>query len=209
MDTPQPVFHGEEQTILKYLSPTPQGVVVDVGAYHPTWLSNSHYFEKLGMRVICIEANPHCIEGLRAERAEVLHYAVAERNEDDVPFNVVRAGHGPDGMAGWTALNLSPERRKCVEGLIETVPVKVRTLDWILQQCLAIAPLDLLLIDTEFGELQVLEGTTLEFWEPKVILAENLNEFGNDLNVLRHYLAERGYQFRERVADQNDLFTRS
>ena len=187
----------------------PHGLVVDVGAYHPTWLSNSYYFERNGWRAICVEANPYCVEGLRRERAEVLHYAVAERNQDAVPFHVVRAGHGPDGMAGWTALVLSPERRAEIgESPIEMVPVNVRTLDWILSQAGVTQPIDLLLVDVEFGERAVLEGTDLDRWRPRVMLIENLDEFSNDLNDLRNYLSGRGYEFRERVRNQNDLFTR-
>ncbi len=205
-------FHGEEEALLRYLpSPLPpHGIVVDVGAYHPTWLSNSYYFERNGWRTICIEANPYCLDKLRAERAEVLPYAVAERNEDDVPFHVVRAGHGPDGMAGWTALILSPERRKEIgENPIEVVHTNVRTLDWILSQVTpSVDQIDLLLVDVEFGERAVFEGTDLDRWKPKVILAENLDEFDNDLNSLRNYLSGRGYEFRERVRNQNDLFTR-
>jgi FkbM family methyltransferase len=201
-------FHGEEEALLRYLpSPLPpRGVVVDVGAYHPTWLSNSYYFERNGWRAVCLEANPYCVKGLRAGRKEVLHYAVAERNEDTVPFHVVRGT--PTGWDGrcWSCRRSAG--REIAESCIEMVPVNVRTLDWILSQAKVVPPIDVLLVDVEFGERAVLEGTDLDRWKPRVVLVENLDEFGNDLNALRSYLAGRGYEFRERVRNQNDLFTR-
>jgi len=206
-----PVYHGEEAVLLKYFGPVNTGsVIVDVGAYHPTWKSNSYYFEKQGWTAICIEANKYCIPGLKAQRSRVYHYGVANEIRDDGIFHACRVGHGPDGMAGYSALYVSPERREDLDPkVIEEVPVLIRPLDWILEHdCPDIDHIDILCIDTEMGELDVLRGTDLDRWKPKVVFAENLDEYDNDLSVLRTYMAERGYDFQEYVSHQNDLYLR-
>ena len=58
------------------------------------------------------------------------------------------------------------------------------------------------------GELDVLKGCDLYYWRPEIVFAENLDEYGNDLNNLRNYMNSQGYQFMEYVAHQNDLYLR-
>ena len=82
-----PTYYGEEAALLRHFGPVHVGsVIVDIGAYHPTWKSNSYYFEQQGWQAICIEANKHCIPGLRAQRKRVYHYGVADRNQDLMNF---------------------------------------------------------------------------------------------------------------------------
>lgn len=48
-----------EKLLLEKFNIDMGGVFIDVGAYHPTYLSNSYYFEEnKNFTVICVEANP-------------------------------------------------------------------------------------------------------------------------------------------------------
>ena len=56
----------------------------------------------------------------------------------------------------------------------ETIDVPVRTLDDILIEANAPAPIDLLSIDVESHEIDVLNGLTLTRWRPRLILIEDI-----------------------------------
>ena len=65
-----------EKLLLEKFGVDRGGVFVDVGAYHPTILSNSYYFEKnKNFNVICVEANPIMAKLLRAQRKHVFEFA--------------------------------------------------------------------------------------------------------------------------------------
>jgi FkbM family methyltransferase len=49
---------------------------LDIGAHHPTWLSNTYYFYRHGCRGVCVEADPR------------LHRRIARRRRRDVCVNI-------------------------------------------------------------------------------------------------------------------------
>jgi len=179
-----------------------KGVCIDVGAYHPTWLSNSYELERTGWDTWCIEPNPYCISGLLKERENVIQCAVGDANLDWVELYIYRAGYGPNDMAGHTGLI---EKDQISEvGEVEVVLVIVRTLEALLQS-LAIPDVDLLLIDTEGTEMDVLRGFDIQAWKPKVIVIENI---GPENTEQLDYLQARGYALRKRIIF-NDIYERT
>ncbi len=77
----------------------------------------------------------------------------------------------------------------------EIIEVPVRTLDDILDEANAPAPIDFLSIDVESHEIEVLNGVTLTRWQPRLILIEDL-AFNTRLH--RH-LRSRGYKWVRRT----------
>lgn len=174
------------------------GVFVDVGAYHPTILSNSYYFEKhKGFRVICVEPTPVMYQELKKLRANVYNYAASDENKDDVNFQVVNGPWDSFGYAG-SGLHTYEGVRKYTTVVnatkIEDIKIKVRTLDFILSEA-KVNDVDVLSIDTEGHELQVLNGLDFEKYKPKVCCIEN---FFNE-PWLKEYMTKKGYQFVERL----------
>jgi FkbM family methyltransferase len=75
------------------------------------------------------------------------------------------------------------------------IEVPVRTLDDILEEAKAPVPIDLLSIDVESHEIEVLSGTTLTRWRPRLILIEDLA-----LSLKLHrFLQSRGYKWVRRT----------
>ncbi len=75
------------------------------------------------------------------------------------------------------------------------IDVPVRTLDDILEEANAPAPIDLMSIDVESHEIEVLNGVTLSRWRPRLILIEDLA-----LNLRIHrLLRSRGYKWVRRT----------
>lgn len=181
-----------------------KGKCIDVGAHHPTWLSNSYDLEVAGWDVYCIEANPYCIDELKSGRANVIECAVGRENRNSVPFYVYKAGHGVNGMAGYTGLSEKGDSDLAIHGApgaSEIIHVDVRSLDWILSD-LAVSHVDCISIDVEGTEMDVLGGACLEKYRPKVIVIENIDP--GDTRQ-RDYLFALGYQAHDRYI-YNDIY---
>lgn len=180
-----------------------KGVCIDVGAYHPTWLSNSYELEQSGWDVYCIEPNPYCIPDLLQGRKNVVQCAVGEENHEWAEFYIYRTGHGPNDMAGHTGL--LEKDKKDEAGEYELIHVRVRTLISILRYMINVDRIDVLTIDTEGTEMEVLRGFDIETWKPKVVVVENIEPENTEQF---DYLKKRGYTLRKRI-NFNDIYERT
>jgi FkbM family methyltransferase len=185
-----------------------RGVVVEVGAARPDYLSVSEHFRTLDWRVIAIEPNPEFCKLHEQQGFEVLQYACGERDEDDVDFTVVDS-HGTDYRGGsvsyesFSSLGIKPSYSKLKAGLDQKViKVRLRRLDTILSEHAGdIEGVDILSVDVEGWELEVLRGLDFSRYRPKVMVIENL--FSD-----REYLAfakSHGYALWL-VAPPNDVY---
>lgn len=190
------------------------GVLVEVGAARPDYLSISASFRELGWKIIAVEPNPEFCEAHRALGHEVLQYAASDSEEDDADFFVVNS-NAADYMGGtvsfesFSSLGIRGKYSELHETVkattnIETIPVKVRRLDTILATHEPnIKQIDILAIDVEGWELNVLRGLSLNRYRPKVIIMESLFEDPEYLS----YMKARGYK-RWRRLEPNDIYVR-
>lgn len=192
-----------DEELRKFFSDyTYKGVFIDIGAYHSEWSSSSWHFEMSGWIVICIEANPACIEELKKNRKNVLHYAAYSENCEKTllvftsPQGAANVGH----QASYTGLNgfaEGPSRPKRIK-------VRAKTLDWILSKHFpSLEFIDILSIDVEGSEMEVLKGFDLEKWLPKVIVIENR---GNDKEKFSRILKPLGYScYKQKYRPYNEF----
>jgi len=161
------------------------GVLVEVGAARPDYLSIGASFRALGWRVIAIEPNPEFCAAHRAMGHDVLEYACSDEDSDDANFFVVDS-KGADYQGGtvsfesFSSLGIKDQFVGLYDTVkettsIRTVPVKVRKLDTILAtHAPDLGPIDVLAVDVEGWELNVMRGLTLDRYCPKVIILENV-----------------------------------
>lgn len=193
----RPKFYAESKTD-KYLRETffrkrARGVVVEVGAAGPKFLSMSRHFRESGWRAITIEPNPYFIEQHQAEGLRVLPFACGQADQDDVDFELV---HQPAEMEGGRISYESFSALKVVDAYrahnptitTRTIKVNVRRLDTLLAQE-SVETVDLLSIDVEGWELQVLDGFSLERFRPVVVMENFLRDPG-----YADYMVRRGYR---------------
>lgn len=190
------------------------GVVVEVGAARPDYLSIGASFRALGWKVIAIEPNPEFCAAHRALGYEVLQYACSDEESDDAEFFVVDS-KGADYRGGavsfesFSSLGIKDQFVDLYETVrettnIKTIPVKVRKLDTILANHEPdLGPIDILAIDVEGWELNVMRGLTLDRYSPKVVILENV--FTDQSYTA--YMQERGYRLWRRVTP-NDVYVR-
>lgn len=170
---------GIAEYVLTLFPPDFKGICVDVGAYDPIWLNNSWIFEDGGWDVHCIEPNPSCIPRLKEFRKNVYEYACGSENKDDIDFFVFTANEivGEAGGTGLTDFRLDEESGWYHEQIFSRqLKVKVRTLDWLMENEIKRDHIDYLSIDVERHEMEVLKGASLNKWKPKVIVIERLDE---------------------------------
>jgi hypothetical protein len=107
-----------------------------------------------------VEANPLYRESLASNRKHHLIAAVANTNKLGVRFRVHEGANGPEGLKYASHSSLA-----CKEPYFEITTIQL-TLGFIQDMW---APIDLLCIDVEGGEMGVLEGLT---YKPKLICLE-------------------------------------
>ena len=168
-------FHGElldnirVDSILRNYFPdyNYKGIFFDIGAFEPIRISNSYHFEKNGWDVYCFEANTNSIPLLKQHRKNVFNYAIYDKDNDEVVFNVVETN---GWTAGFSAVELSDEIAAvfpCNNKKITKIKVQQKTLNTILHTELQnIKKIDILKIDIEGGELKCLYGINLVEYNP-------------------------------------------
>jgi FkbM family methyltransferase len=170
------------------------GFYVDVGAYHPTRISNTFLFYLNGWSGINIDATPGSMRAFRRKRPRDINIeaAVGEDNKaltfyefNEPALSGFCRDRVPAGFHGWTIVR---ERQ-----------LATMTLAHLLEQHLPPGKLiDFMNVDVEGLALPVLKSNDWAKFRPTVILVEDdeANQFNRpgDSNVTT-YLVERGYKF--------------
>jgi FkbM family methyltransferase len=182
---------GEDKLILKYFCSLgiTEGVFLEIGANHPTKLSQTWLLEKSGWHGILIEPLPHLAALLRSERpgSRVFEAAVSSADrtghaylliEDDDAESVLVFDEPRDGRPYAT--------------------VAVRTLDDILAEA-GYPRIDFLSIDIEGAELPALQSFDFHKYRPRMILIED-----HCKNLAKHrFLKSKGYKIVNRCGCNN------
>ncbi len=202
-----------DQIVQKRFFPDPsfKGVIVDVGAARPDYLSVSAHYRKLGWRVIAVEPNPEFYAMHKSRGYEVYQFACGDHDEDNVDFNVVdshgaKYENGEVSFESFSSLGIKDSYAAISSNLDKrTIKVKLRRLSTILAKEVSDVPkVDMLSIDVEGWELEVLAGLDLSRHCPKVIIAENLFKE----KKYETYLKNMGYVLWQRI-HPNDVYVNS
>ncbi len=181
-------FDAREQAqVREFFGGARSGFFVEVGANHPQFASQTWHLEQLGWTGVLVEPQPDLADNLRRHRtAKVFAVACSSRTNAGQQMKLHVAG---------ALSSLEPERMAPGAELQRVIEVPIRTLDDVLTEAQAPAPIDLLSLDVEGHELQVLDGFTPGRWKPRLILME---DHVGDLSKHR-FLSAQGYRLIRRV----------
>jgi FkbM family methyltransferase len=183
------IFRGEHEASLlrDYFNGRATGFFVDVGAADPRDGSQSWQLEQAGWSGILVEPRPDFAAKLRQVRRATVFEAACS-----APQNAGRTMQ-LHLYGGCSSLN----DQLVVAGMKPQgdISVLVRTLDDILTEAHAPAPVDFVSIDVEGHESEVLAGFDLARWRPPLILIE---DHALDLRLHR-LLLSRGYRWVRRT----------
>jgi FkbM family methyltransferase len=199
----------DELVRARFFPTAPTGVLVEVGAADPEYLSTSALYRDLGWTVLSVEPNPEFCQLHRARGHEVLQYACGDHDEDGVDFSVVDSGGAEYGggkvsYESFSSIAIKDSYADLASSdlTVSKIKVDLRRLDTLLaEQIPAIERIDLLSIDVEGWELEVLGGLDMDSFRPRVLIIENL--FADDR--YREYMRARGYELWRHV-EPNDVY---
>jgi len=177
---------AEERLKAEFFGTRP-GFFVEVGANDPRQGSQTWGLEQAGWRGVLVEPQPDLAQALKTERtAQVFPVACSSPRNASRTMTLYLAGMLSSLDSRLAVTGLRPER---------AIEVPVRTLDDILTEAAAPAPIDFLSIDVEGHETEALAGFSFERWRPRLILIED-----HVANLAKHRLLTRsGYRLIRRT----------
>lgn len=173
-----------------------QGIIIEVGAATPEFLSVTKHFKESGWRCVHIEPNPEFVKLHQEEGNEIYQYACGEEDINDVDFTVVSMSKVENKNQvsdhSFSSFSVKPEYVNLNDVFYNSLSKKIikvncRRLDTIIKD-INIQYIDILSIDTEGWELEVMNGLSLI--DPKLIILENVLH----LELYNIYMIERGYK---------------
>ncbi len=180
------------------------GFFVEVGALDGTRFSNTYSFEQAGWHGICVEAHPDYMDLLRSNRPNsiIVHATVADEDKEGVTFYA-----NSRGSLSTLDPSLEDEFRRYGKYFTgwEIKRVPMRTLDSILTESGAPAPIDIISIDIEGTEMAALSGFNLYKHFPRVMVIEALDK--STEREMDTHMAGAGY-IRARKLSNNIFYCR-
>jgi len=178
------------------------GYCVEAGAYDGMGFSSTYELEQLGWKCLCIEPNINIYPALKSRRSLCLPYALSNKNESDVRFEIHNDG-GKGQEASMSSFHPNDQMIKTFGWTNpEVILVETRTLDFCLKE-VNFPKLDYLLLDVEGWEMVILEGFTLSYWKPEVLQIENIFQS----EKLRLFIKEHEYDFIGRL-EYDDFYVK-
>jgi FkbM family methyltransferase len=142
-----------------------KGVFVDVGAGHPSYLSNTYFFEKNDWTGICIDAHPMQYEFLKRKRSAV-EWAAISTEEGEIEFSHAY-------LPTYSSVVRKEEFRKLIQiHFCKTIRIPSLKLETILERH-KIETIDILDIDVEGTELDVWNSFDYKKHKPKIVIIEH------------------------------------
>jgi len=199
MDPRGPVPNvGLTQVILDQFPEDYVGYACDVGASDGIQCNSTYLLEALRWTVLSVEANPDFTLSLNHHRAFVENCACAQAG------GVGKFTVNLDNPEAYSALRMTTRTDlKELPTRTKEITVPVCTVDELLRKW-EFPRLDVLCIDTEGTELDVLRGSDLGHWLPRVLVVEEC-----DVNTpeLDDFLKPHGYKKVWRLV-HNDMYMR-
>jgi len=169
------------------------GFYVDIGAYAPTQLSNTHLFYRSGWRGINVDPTPGVMDSFSKVRARDinLQLAIGEQNGDLEFFS-----WGSPSVFNTLSAEVAAERSQEL-GLPEKIQVPCVTLSELLAEHLPDGQeIDFLTVDVEGMDLAVLKSNDWERFRPEMLLVESyvyeLESIADD--PIHRFAVEHDYQ---------------
>jgi FkbM family methyltransferase len=190
--------------------PAYEGVMVEVGAARPDYLSIGASFRALGWRVLSIEPNPDFAALHRARGHEIVEVACGEQDAEDVSFFVVNSKQveylgGAVTAESFSSLGIRGDYADLMRGVdveMTEIKVAVRRLDRVLAENMPeVARIDIVSVDVEGWEMEVLRGLNFDVYRPKVLIIEHLKNGPKYEDVMREF----GYVLWGRV-EPNEIY---
>jgi FkbM family methyltransferase len=145
-------------------------VYLDVGAHHPTYLSNTYLFYRSGGHGVCVEPNPSLFLRLGAERPHDIHLAcgvgvVSEQADFFVMSN--------DTLNTFSKAEVERYQSQGKQRLEKIIRTEVKTVNEIIEHNFEKCP-NLISLDIEGMDYLILQNFDFKKYRPEVFCVETL-----------------------------------
>jgi FkbM family methyltransferase len=181
---------GEDVLLDVLFKDKPSGFFVEIGCIDGKRFSNSLTFEERGWNGLCIEAHAGYIDLLKRNRPNsiVVHCAVGEADEDNVPFFANSRG-SLSTLDHSLETHFKEQFADFFTGF-EEQHVNKRQLDTLFREH-KISDIDFISLDIEGYEIEALKGLSLHKYRPRAFVVEA--DTKDQEARLDHILLSSGY----------------
>ncbi|MGO4415469.1 FkbM family methyltransferase [Cupriavidus sp. KB_39] len=168
---------------------------LDIGAHHPTRLSNTHFFYTQGCRGVNVEPDPDLFDAFLVKRPEDvnLNVGIGEGNVSALPFHVMST-RTLNTFSSAEAARYEGTGLHRVEKIIEVPVVSINT---VIETHFGGASPDFVSVDVEGLDIEIVKSLDLKRFRPAVICVETLtfSETREEEKIpeIGDYLAAQGY----------------
>ncbi|MDH7462931.1 FkbM family methyltransferase [Chitinophagaceae bacterium 26-R-25] len=161
---------------------------LDIGANHPTYISNTYYFYMRGSKGVCIEPNPYLAKKIKSKRPKdkVLNIGIGINEAKEADFYLFPyKAHGLSTFSKeeaeyWKEVGMKNVGKVAYEKVIK---VPLNTINNIIKTEFSSVP-DFVSIDVEGLDLEILKTLDFSLYRPKVICVEILG-YDKDQNEFK------------------------
>ncbi len=186
--------NGEDLLLRAIFGSKSFGFYVDVGAHHPCFLSNTHYFYRRGWHGINIDAMPNSMKPFRKLRKRDinLELAISNKKQSETFYIFNNSPNNTFSSEYAEELKKDPSYKLIAEKKITTT-----TLSEVLDQYLPNGTvIDFLSIDAEEYDFEVLKSNNWKQYRPRVVVVEahNFSLKSPEKNAIYKYMLTNNYQ---------------
>lgn len=171
--------------------PISDRVYVDVGAGQPVFYSNSTKFRENGYKIVSIDAMPRNVKMFNNIGYDILQYAVTETDDQtEVVFreyvDVIQ------GLSYSTIAEIDDAKNEGTRGFrVSEYTVPAKSLKTILKEHHPeVTSIDVLDVDTEGGEIGIMQGLDMKLYNPIILIVENMEENSKEFDK---FYKDHGY----------------
>jgi FkbM family methyltransferase len=168
---------------------------LDIGAHHPTWLSNTYFFYKKGSNGVCVEPDPALLNRIKSVRPRdiCLNVGVGLTEQTEADFYI---------MSERTLNTFSkPDAEKYQQyydncKLEKVVKIKMININDIIRENFSSCP-NIVSIDVEGIDLEVLKSVNFNMYRPEIFCVETML-YNDDKSVCKsgeiiNFMKNNGY----------------
>jgi FkbM family methyltransferase len=162
-----------EDLIIQYLFMTlgiSKIVYLDIGAYHPTYMSNTYLFYRSGGHGVCVEPDLSLFRQFRAKRPRDIHLncgvgVVSEKADFFVMSNST--------LNTFSKAEVEQYQSQGKQRIEKTIKTELKTINEIIEQHVEKCP-NLISLDTEGMDYLILQNFDFKKYRPEVFCVETL-----------------------------------
>lgn len=143
---------------------------LDIGAHHPTYLSNTYSFYQKGGRGACIEPNPTLFQVIQRKRPRdlCLNVGISDVSQEDARFYILSS----DTLSTFSEEEAQRYSRYPNEKIEKIISIPVQGINDVLAS-LPVCP-NLVSLDTEGMDLRIIRGWNFQACRPQMFCVETL-----------------------------------